>query len=372
MSNPGQAQQGARQSMPNRPYDAGRDPRSSAGTMNGGGSTIEELSAAGLRSARKRSNSGGGLSALTVAGAFLVGVLAVVGVVVGVHAFAGPSADERQQALVVQAESALAAHRWDGDDGVRATTDHILAEHPDDADALRIRHDAAELMIDEGDRERDRGHDDTARERYSAADALDSSSEAHARLDALEHPAPHREQGIVISPSPVEREQVIVTATVADGHTLADTDQPRFVLVQTHRHTSHTITAAPTGIEGAYSATYVFPQSGPYEVQFHAGDYTFATTIEVARGARPAEQADPPITTQGSLGPPLSPIPSIVDAPIIHSLPSLPSPFTTASPVTTPTHTDPPPIQPLPPRPPPTTTTTTTPPSLPPAWTSTP
>ncbi len=368
----------AQQSAPPMDYRASSraDPRSSMAPrtpMGSSTSTTEELSAAGLRSAKRRD---GGLSALTVVGAFLIGVLAVVGVVLGVRAFAGPTPDERHQQLVVQSEAALAAHRWDGEDGVRATTDHILAEHPDDADALRIRHDAAELMIDEGDRERDRGHEDTARARYEAAESLDSSSEAHVRLDALEHPVPHREQGIVISPSPVEHEQVIVTATIADGHTVADGDQPRFVLVQTHRHTSHTVTATATGIEGAFSATYTFPQAGPYEVQFHAGDYTFATTVEVAHSAHPTTPGEAPVTTQGSLGPaPWLPIPSIVDAPIIHSIPSLPSPFTTAPPPTTTTTAAPPPILPLtrpPSTPPPPTTTTSAPPSLPPAWTSSP
>jgi hypothetical protein len=253
------------------------------------------------------------------------------------------------------------------------TTEHILAEHPDDADALRIRHDAAELMVDEGDHERDRGHDDTARERYAAADALDSSSEGHARLDALEHPAPHREQGIVVSPSPVADQEVIVTATVADGHDLDATDPPRFVMVNTRRHTSHTLTASPTGIEGTYSATYTFTPAGSYEVQFHAGDYTFATTIEVARGARAPAPTDAPVTTQGSLGPQqVSPIPSIIDAPIIHSLPQLPTSWTSSPPPSS-TVATPPPIQPL--TRPPTTTTpppTTTTPALPPAWTSSP
>jgi serine/threonine-protein kinase len=369
--------QSSRTSLPAQQSSRSPEPRSSVAPMTQGPvSTTEELSAAGLRKARRRD---GGISALTVAGAFLVGVLAVVGVVVGVHAFAGPSAEERHHELVVQAESALAAHRWDGDDGVRATTDHILAEHPDDADALRIRHDAAELMVDEGDRERDRGHEDTARQRYEAAQALDSSSEGHSRIEALDHPTPHREEGIVVSPSPVEREQVIVTATIDDTHSVGPSDQPSFVLVQTRRHTSHTVAATPTGIDGTYSATYAFPAAGPYEVQFHAGTYTFATTIDVARGARPSEPTEAPVTTQGSLGPePVSPIPSIVDAPIIHSLP-LPTSWTSSPPPTTTTSAPPPrpTIEPLH-RPPTTTTTspppttTTTPPSLPPAWTSSP
>ncbi len=357
------------------------DPRRSASpTAQGGNTTTEELSAAGLRTARKRGD--GGISMLTVGLAFVVGVLAVVGVVAAVRAFGGPSPEDRHRQLVTQAEAALSAHRWDGEDGVRATTDHILAEHPDDADALRIRHDAAELMVDEGDHERDRGHEDTARQRYEAAGALDpSSQEAHARLDALDHPTAHREQGIVVSPSPVEDQQVVVTATVADGHAVAEADQPRFVLVDSRRHTSQTVTAQPTGIEGTYSATTTFARPGSYEVQFHAGDYTFATSVEVARGARPIDPggADAPVTTQGSLGPaPFSPIPSIVDAPIIHSLPALPSPFTTSSSTTPSTTAEPPPIHPLsrPPTttgtsPPPTTTTSTT-PALPPAWTSSP
>ena len=364
------AHQSARRSMP--------DPRMSAPPSTyvpaGASSTTEELSAAGLHKPRRRGD--GGLSILMVASAFVVGVLVVVGAVFGMHAFSGPSADEQRHEQVIQAEAALAAHRWEGEDGVRVITEHILAEHPDDADALRIRHDAAELIVDEGDHERDRGHTDTARQSYESAEALDASSEAHARLDALEHPTPRRQQGIVVSPSPVEREQAIVTATIADGQSVSESDQPRFVLVNMHRHTSHTVAAAATGIEGAYSATYTFPQSGPYEIQFHAGDYTFSTNVEVARGAHPEAPGEAPVTTQGSLGPaPFNPIPSIVYAPIIHSLPQLPSSWTSGGPSTTSTTATqaptPPPIQPLEQRqqPPPTTTTT---PALPPAWTSSP
>ncbi len=372
---PSQARESTRE--PSRPVERrSLEPRPSAGsgygtgTLGGAsaGSTTEELSAAGMRKARRRE---GGLSALTVGGAFLVGVLAVVGILLLVRAFAGPSAEERRHELVVQAESALAAHRWDGEDGVRATTDHLLAEHPDDADARRIRHDAAELIIDEGDRERDRGHEDTARTSYESAASLDPSSEANARLEALAHPTQHRAQGIVVSPSPVEREQVLVTATLDDGHDC--TDGSRFVIVSTRRHTSQTVTATATGIEGTCSATYTFPRSGSYDVQFHDGDYTFSTSVDVARGAATDEEGGGagPVTTQGALGPlPTSPIPSIVDAPIIHSLPSLPSPFSTSTTATPPPSTaTPPPIQPLqrPTTTPPPTSTT---PALPPAWTS--
>jgi serine/threonine-protein kinase len=359
--------------LPARASAVPMDPRMSApprSSMTMSPSSTEELSAAGLQKPRR---SGDGLSMLTLAGAFLVGMLAVLGIVLAVRALSGPSPEDQHHAMVVAAESALASHRWDGADGVHATTDHLLAEHPDDADALRIRHDAAELMIDEGDDARDHSHLDTARQRYEGAQALDSSSDARARLEALDHPAQHRDEGIVVSQAAIEHEQVVITATIADGRVIAASDSPHFVVVQEHRHVSHTVPATPTGADGTYSATYAFPLPGNWEVQFHAGTYTFATSVEVGRGEHPTGGGggEGPVTTQGSLGPiPALPIPSIVDAPIIHSMPSLPAPFSTAS-SPPPTSTAPalPEIHPLehPHTPPPSTTTT---PALPPAWTS--
>jgi serine/threonine-protein kinase len=366
----------ARQSLPAESYHSPsiqpQQPRVSA-MPNG----TEELSVAGL--GRRKGDSG--LSALTVAGAFVIGALAVIFGVIGVRMLLTPSESETRAAQLEAAETSLVAHRWVGDDGVIATTDAILASHPGDADALRIRHDAAELLVHEGDEQHAQGHDEQARNAYRTALTLDPSSEAQARLDALDHPVVHREEAIVVSPAPVEDQEVIVTATTSDAHTASAGDEPHFVLVQTHRHLSHTVPATPTGIEGTYSATYTFAQAGEYRVEFHAGSYTFSTTIEVARGAHPAGGGgfDPPVTTQGSLGPlPTVPIPSIVDAPIIHAVPtSLPAPFTTGSPTTTASAPTPPPIQPLS-RPPTATSTGSSPPppssapALPPAWTSTP
>ncbi len=345
-------------------------------------SSTEELSIAGIHSPRRSSGRRGeGRPISTVVMAFVVGALAVISIVFAVRALSGPSAAQLHAESVSRAEGALAAHRWDGADGVPALTDALLVADDNDADALRIRRSAADALVTEGDGQRAQGHEDAARARYGDALVLVADHrDARARLDALDVPVAHRAEAIVISPSPVAGEPVLLTATTADGRVVIDADRPRFVIMRDRRRIGHAVESTPTGIDGTYSATYSFSLPGAYTVEFHAGDgssaYVFRTDVEVARGAHPPPRGgDPPVTTQGSLGPmPQSPIPTIVDAPIIRPIvPALPTAYSTGGPPTT-TTTLPPPIQPLS-RPTTTTATTTTtttsdPPALPPAWTS--
>jgi serine/threonine protein kinase len=345
-------------------------------------STTEELSIAGLRSTRRsegRKSDGRPIS--TVIMAFVIGALAVVSTVFAVRALSGPSTEQLHAESVSRAEGALAAHRWNGADGVLQLTDTMIAANATDADALRIRRSAADALVAEGDHERDGGHPDLARERYESALAyVADHHDARERIQVLDTPVVHRTESIIVSPSPVAGEPVILTATTAEGHPIADADRPRFVILRDRRRVGRAVETAPTGIEGTYSATYSFSLPGAYTIEFRSGDgaaaYVFTTSVDVARGTRvvPSGGGDPPVTTQGSLGPlPLSPIPSIVDAPIIRPIvPALPSAYSTGGPPTT-TTTPPPTIQPLA-HPTTTSTTTTThssdPPALPPAWTS--
>jgi serine/threonine-protein kinase len=226
------------------------------------------------------------LSAFVGAAAFALGVALVIGLVVWVRASAPPTPEELRQQQVNAAEAALVAHRWDGADGVGELTDRILAEYPGDADATRVRHDAALLILREGDHERALSQHREARARYERAEAMDPTCAAHERIAELDREAPARAQGIVVSTT-VEHVQATITATTAEGAAHDATAAPTFVITQTRRQTSATVPATAAS-EGSWTATYTFPLGGPYQIEFHDGTTRFATTIEVTRSPHTA------------------------------------------------------------------------------------
>ncbi len=248
-------------------------------------------------------------SRLVLGVAFLVGVLLVVGIyVVWPHGSSDPAPTQVRAEAVKRAEEALAERRWEGPEGVGATTGALLAERSDDPDALRIRRAAATLLVEEGDHERAAGHPDEARARYDAALALlVEGTGAESRLAGLGGGAAPAAETITISPAPIAGQPVMITATTLDdGLPLLD---PRFVVIEGGRRLGGPIPAVATGAGRTFSITYTFPRAGTCTVEFrirHDADaYAFRSTVEVAPApqppARPSvpEIGPGPVTTQG-------------------------------------------------------------------------
>jgi hypothetical protein len=168
----------------------------------------------------------------------------------------------------------------------------------------------------------------------------------------------------------------LLTAIVPASIRLTEADQPRFLVLRDGRRVARSrADATPGPDEHTWVASYVFASAGRHEVQFHGGegDQSLRVSIEVdvARSTRapPTQGGGPPVTTQGSLGPAVGPVPTVVDVPILGPVP-IPPPFV-ATPVREPERVAA--MPPAQPPPQPTAPAAAPPPmALPPAWNSTP
>ncbi|MBX7194107.1 MAG: protein kinase [Sandaracinaceae bacterium] len=340
--------------------------------------STEEIVVPGLPRARRES---GGRSnttaALLLLFAFVLGIVAVAGTFWALDRFGGPSLEEIRADRVRAAEQALAADRLDGDgaDTVVAITAQMLAERPSDPDALRLRRSAATHLAEHAQDAAREGHREDAIAFQRRAIALvPDDEEARRVLTELERPPGPTEPSLTIVPAPIAGESVIFTAVLPATTTLAITDRPRFVILRDGRRVGRRVDATAGTGANSWIASYAFAQPGHYTVQFLGGEgqsaLRAAQEVDVQRSPHaPTGGGDPPITTQGSLGPSVGPVPSVIDVPVpgIGNV-QIPTPFV-ATPVdepptttTTVAQTQEPTIQPLAPR---------QPPPLPPAWTST-
>ncbi|MFO0684714.1 MAG: serine/threonine-protein kinase [Sandaracinus sp.] len=252
----------------------------------------------------------GGPSVLVLVTSFILGALVVFFVMLWPRASAHPATAQVRAEQVKRAEEALAQHRWEGPDGVLATTDALLAGSPDDPDALRIRRSAASELVEMGDRERAAGHEDAARADYDRALAmLVGDAPGGARITPYEGPtaAPRRE-AIVVAPAPRSGEPVMITATI-DEHDPLPAAPPRLAILENGRRVGGLVEAAPTGTPGVYAASYTFAQPGTFVIECRVGEgesaFAFRTEIHVERGPRPPRPTGGggggpgPVTTQG-------------------------------------------------------------------------
>lgn len=338
--------------------------------------STEELVVAGLR--RRPASRRAGLRSSAGAAAFLLmafvaGVAAVAGTFWAMERFGGPSAEHVRAERVRAAEEALLADRLDGDgpDTVLAITAQMMAERPQDPDALRLRRAAARRLAERAqDAARAGRRDEALALQRRVLVLLPGDEEARRALLDLERPPEPRAATLTVAPPPVAGASVVLTAVLPPERTLALTDRPRFVVVRDGRRVGRPIDATAGAEPHSWVGSFAFPQPGRYEVQFHGGQegetLRASTQVEVARAPRSTSSGgDPPVTTQGSLGPSTGPVPSVVELPVPGlGTVSIPPPFVAPPAPSEPavTASAPPPILPLAPR---------EPPPLPPAWTST-
>ena len=322
--------------------------RSDYSPPRGNAATTDELRVAGLGG--KRGGSGLRAAAL-LGGAFVLGVGGVAAAFWARAHFAEPSAEEVRATRLDSAEHAFAAGHLDGagEGTLLAITNEMLAARSDDADALRLRHSAADLLAGRARVATQAEHTDEARDLYQRALVLVPGDDAlEAALQALDTP-PELPSSVTVAPPPVSGQSVVFTATIPES-ALALTTQPRFVIHLNGRRVGRAIDAIAGGSPTTFVARHTFAQPGHYEVLFRTGESAGAVTVsievDVARGTR--VEVDPPVTTQGSLGPQQTwpTVPTSVDLPLVGNV-EIPPPFVSA---------DPPPTEPES--------------DLPPAWTS--
>ncbi|MBN8617241.1 MAG: hypothetical protein J0L92_42065, partial [Deltaproteobacteria bacterium] len=341
--------------------------------------STEEISIAGLprrrHDASRRSSTSAALLLLV---AFVTGIVGVAGTFWALGHFGGPSIEDLRAENVRAAEEALTADRLDGDgaDSLLAITTRMLAERANDPDALRLRRSAANRLADRAQQASREGHREEAIALQERALALVPGDDTMTRaLAELRVPPGPSEPTLSVQPDPIAGESVIFTAVLPRAISLAITDRPRFVIVRDGRRVGRRVDATAGTSENSWMASYAFAQPGHYTVQFHGGDgegsMRVAAEVDVARSPRaPSGGSDPPITTQGSAGPSIGPVPTYVDVPVpgVGNV-QIPAPFV-ATPVTqgqvaqapTVNEVRQPTLLPIAPR---------QPPPLPPAWTST-
>ncbi len=375
----GEREPSGRVSIPARGPSAEPSPPSSSAHRGGPERTsTDELVIAGL-SRRARSRGGSPLgTAILLATAFALGVLAVGGLYWALARPGTPSAEEVHAARVSAAEQALIVDRLDGEgETVLSWTDQLLAGRPDDPDALRLRRAAFGRLAHRARVASEAGEREQAAALYRRALVfVPDDAEATQRLEELSRPAEPAVVTLVVAPSPVAGAPVTFSAEAPEALRAALADHPQFVVLRAGRVVRR-LDATPGASEHQWVASYAFTTAGAHTVQLRAGagEGTVHAELEVdvARAPRPPGGGDPPVTTQGSLGPSTPSTPSVVGAGTMTAsrdpAPALPEPFV-ATPVAAP---------PAPRAPaavtapiPPSTLLPIAPaePALPPAWTS--
>jgi len=288
--------------------------------------TTDELRVAGLG---KR---GSGLRAFIFLGAaFVLGIGGVGTAYWARHYFAEATPEEVNTVRLAAAERALQAGHFDGagEETVLALTTPMLALHPEDADALRLRRAAADLLAERARVATHAEQTDEARALYGRALVLvPNDAPLQAALTALDTPV-EVPAFMTIEPPPVAGESVMFRATIPQS-ALDLTTQPRFIVRLNGRRVSRTIDALAGESPTTFVARHTFTRSGRYEVQFRTGEsegsVNVTQEIDVARGTR--TEVDPPVTTQGSIAPQQHwpTLPRSVDLPGIGNV-ELPAPF---------------------------------------------
>ncbi|MBX3269633.1 MAG: protein kinase [Sandaracinaceae bacterium] len=256
--------------------------------------------------------------ARTIALAFLVGAL-LVAAGYGVKRYldrppaVDPVADA--DALLEEARGALRADRLDAplEASVLGLTDRVLAAHPGDPEAGRIRRLARDRLVERARERADAGARDEALALYARARAfVEEDSVIDRAVDALERPpTPRAAPGVRTRPQLVTAgQEVTVVAVLEPDVELGARSAPRFVLQRAGRQVGAAIDAtAVEGEEGVYEATTTVARAGTYRLLFRVGSGSDlierAADLEVradpSAPARPATPRDPPpVTTQGS------------------------------------------------------------------------
>jgi serine/threonine-protein kinase len=321
-------------------------------SLTGGGRDTPSPTELGTMGLPRRSSGMLGRAAVVLL-AFVVGASLVAGGAMLLELYTRSSEEEARRETLALAERALAEERWEGEASVRMLTDRLLAESPEDPDALRIRAAAARVLVREGRSALDAGQRDEAQRALERALLLaPADADADALRDALERPVtPPRRAGIEVTPAPLSGERVTLRAVLEEGTGPAPGQTPFFVVRRDATRAGRRIEARESSAPGTYEAEYAFPSSGVFRVEFHAGDapgsLRLDVEVRVERSRRPEDE--PPVTTTGSLGPsPFTPLPAAA------------SPVETAAPPSS-----------LAARPSePTSAASLAPPALPPAWTS--
>ena len=245
-------------------------------------------------------------------------------------------------ALAADAREALGRGRYDEprEGSVLELTDRILAIEPANAQARRLRSEAARRLASDAVARASAGERDAAQALYRRALVLlPGDEEIEAALGALEAPpAPAVPPGVRTRPPiAVQGEPIVLSAALDPSASEVDA-RPHFVIKRGSRTLERELEASRAE-DGSYEASYTFASAGSHAIVFRVGtgaeQIEMTLDIEVARDpSRPVRRGEPdppPVTTQGSTWAP----PSI-------------------APAWTPTTPSPPIHEPDPPPPPPT------------------
>jgi len=317
-----------------------------------GGGETGELSIPGLRRSPGRGGKGLGRS---LAIAFVIGVL-LVGGGFGLSTLVDGSGPEEEtidvSALLADARHALAAQHYDEprDASVLGLTSAILAAEPGHEDALALRREARDALVERAAERAEGDEREQAIALYQRALAFDVETgpieEAIAELE--EPPEPPPTPGVRTRPALViEDRGITLVAVLEPGTELGDRERPRFVLKRGRRQVGRSIDARrPDDDALVWEANHTITRPGRYQLVFRIGAgarvIERSVELEVQRDPnRPPPRRDPdppPITTQGSAW-----TPSVAPAwtPTVERTPS-----PTPSPNPTPPPDDPPPPPP--------------------------
>jgi serine/threonine-protein kinase len=303
------------------------------------GADEEDLEIAGLGRvgrSRRRSSGGGPPRGAVVAGAFLLGAVAVGGGALVARLMprqgAGEVASDRE-ALLRRASAALEAERFDRvgvppgappGESVLELTDRLLGEDPHDAEALALRSAAAHKLLERADAARVAHRYADARGLYERALGLAPLEEARAGLatNAREEQLAATREDIEVHPeTPVVGAVATLVGHPPLGVAPSALSRPRFRLLRAGRAVRAELAATAGGDARSFLATHTFRDAGAHEVVFvfeHEGR-TVETRAEVEvapRGragvaaGRGGAAAPPPLVLTAPAVLPVGPIPS--------------------------------------------------------------
>ncbi|MCB9593841.1 MAG: serine/threonine protein kinase [Sandaracinaceae bacterium] len=290
-----------------------RDPIQTSPTLEGAPNPFDDdndISIAGLASPTPKLSKG----ARTIGMAFVIGALLVAGGF-GVKTYLDQRPDPAPvvdaAALIASAQEAL--RRGDLDEpratSVLGLTDEVLAAHPQDPEAGRLRRLARDQLVERARERAGAGERDEALALYRRAAAFVTEDAAiAAAIEALESPPVNPPTpGVRTRPQLVTAgEEITLVAVLEPGTEIGDRTSPRFVIQRARRQVGSAIEA--TRLEdGSYEATHTISRSGTYRLLFRIGSGTNrieqSADLEVRRDPHQPVRVPsdpPPVTTQGS------------------------------------------------------------------------